>query len=62
MSFVIDRFEGDFAIVEDEKGNLYEIPKPVLSGFVEGESFLISKTENKNRADKIKNLADELFG
>ena len=63
MKFVIDRFEGEFAVIEDENKNFHHISKSALSGFAEGDVFVISKNEgeNESRKKRIENLAEELF-
>ena len=63
MKFIIDRFEGDKAIIEDENKNIYEISKSALAGFCEGDVIIISKDEDETneRKNRIDNLANELF-
>ena len=63
MKFIIDRFEGDKAIIEDENKNIYEISKSALAGFYEGDVIIISKDEDETneRKNRIENLANELF-
>ena len=64
MKYVIDRFEGNKAIIEDENKEMHEISKRLVEGFEEGDVICISKCgdETKNRKAKIEKLADELFG
>ena len=63
MKFVIDRFEGQWAIIEGEDKEMYSISATALKGFKEGDTLVISKDagESEKRAERIKNLADELF-
>jgi len=63
MKFIIDRFEGEFAIIEDENKNFHRISKSALPEFNEGDVLVISKdeSEKKRRENRINKLADELF-
>ncbi len=63
MKFVIDRFEGQWAIIEGEDKEMYSISAAAIKGFKEGDTLVISKDtgESEKRAESIKNLADELF-
>ncbi len=63
--FVIDRFEGDWAIIEFNQ-KIFNIPKVVLPpGVREGDVITINISIDKETTDKrkrdIKELADELF-
>ena len=63
MTFIIDRFEGNFAVVEKD-GQTYNIPKNLLPpGAKEGSVLDISLNEEKtSEAEKeAENLLDELF-
>ncbi len=63
MKVIIDRFEGDFAVVEIEKGNFAHISKSLLPGADEGDviSVEIDKIETDNRKSRIQNLMGDLF-
>ena len=61
MNFIIDRFEGEWAIVEGENKEFYKISASALKDFKEGDAIVISKDENNKRKERIKSLADELF-
>lgn len=63
MKYIIDRIEGDIAIIEDENKNMHEISKFLLADFKEGDVICISKCseETQKRKDKIEKLAKELF-
>lgn len=64
MNFTIDRFEGNFAVVETETGVLLNIPKELLpEDAVEGDVFSIEKNikETENRKKRIDGLMNELF-
>ena len=64
MNFTIDRFEGDFAVVETETGEFFDIPCRLLpSSAKEGDTFCITKNEieTENRQKRIENLMNDLF-
>lgn len=66
---VIDRFEGDFAVCEDENGEMKNIPIPMLpENAKEGSiivminnSYVVDENETKNRLERIKKLQDSLW-
>ncbi len=63
MKVIIDRFEGDLAIVEIEEGLFGTISKALIPNADEGDVINISidKTEAKNKREKINNLINDLF-
>lgn len=63
MKVIVDRFEGDYAVVEINKGNLVNIPKVLLDGAEEGDviSIEIDKEETAKRKTNIENLMNDLF-
>ncbi len=64
MNFTIDRFEGNFAVVETESGLFLNVPKVLLPGDVhEGDVFTISKNllETENRKTRIEGIMKNLF-
>ena len=63
MKLIIDRFEGEFAIVEAEDGSVFNMPKKLFSCCREGDVLKLEfdEAETKNRAKNIKNLMNELF-
>lgn len=69
MKGVIDRFEGDYAVVELEDGKMKDIKRSLLpDGAKEGDVLIINekgikidKEETHRRKGKINNLMDELF-
>lgn len=60
MIITVDRFEGDFAVVETEDRKMYNVPKDLLPDAREGDMFEIVKRHN-TRAAQIKKLMDEVF-
>lgn len=64
MKFIIDRFEGDYAIVELEDKKMINVPKEILpEGACEGSviSIFIDEDETMNRRKKIEKMIDELW-
>lgn len=69
MKGFIDRFEGDFAIVEDKNREMHNIeitklPQGIMEGdfvFEENGVFLVDEAESKSRKKKIDELMDDLF-
>ena len=64
MNFTIDRFEGDFAVVEAETGEFFNIPKGLLpEDALEGDVFSLTKNteETDNRKKRVENLMNDLF-
>ena len=63
MTFIIDRIEGEFAVVE-AKGDFYNIPKALLpENAKEGDVITtqINKEETENKKQESRNLLDNLF-
>jgi len=64
MKYIIDRFEGDFAVVELFDKTLINIPrKAIPSEAKEGSviDVIINDTETAERTKKIDKLMDDLF-
>ncbi len=63
MKLIIDRFEGEFAVVEADGGVTFSIPKELLKCTREGDvlSLEFDEAETKKRADNVKKLMGELF-
>lgn len=64
MELIIDRFEGEYAIVELEAGVFESIPKTILpSKAQEGDilKITIDSEGTKKRLANINNLMDNLF-
>lgn len=64
MKFIIDRFEGDYAVVELENKKMANVPKDILpEEAVEGSviSIVIDEDETMKRKEKIKKLIDDLW-
>ena len=63
MRVIIDRFEDNYAVVETENNEFYNIDKNLLEGAKEGDviDIIINKEETKKRNISISNLVDKLF-
>lgn len=64
MKFIIDRFEGDFAVVELENKTLANMPKILLPSSVqEGDviEIIVNKKHTEERKENIKKLMDEVW-
>jgi hypothetical protein len=70
MKYTIDRFEGDYAVLEDENCKINNILKKALpSGAKEGDiltahidgSYTIEQLETTQRKEHISKLLDELM-
>lgn len=67
--FIIDRFEGSFAICENDDKRLMEIPVADLpKGAKEGSAlefingvYVLNQAAEQLRRDRIKNLEDSLW-
>ncbi len=63
MQVIIDRFEGEYAVVEIDPTHFANLPKVLVKEAKEGDviDILINKEETKKRKDKIKELMNDLF-
>ena len=64
MRFIIDRFEGEFAIVELENREIVDIPRVVLPiEAKEGDSIIVSidEVETESRKKRIQDKFNSLF-
>ena len=63
MKVIIDRFEGEYAIVEIEIGKFVNIPKILLPNAKEGDvvKIEIDKNETELQRKKIENLMEKVF-
>lgn len=69
MEFVIDRFEGEFAVLEDENGSFQNIKKSFLPQnakesdcviFKDGK-YTISEEQTESLKQEIDELMEDLF-
>ena len=61
MKVIIDRFEGDYAVVELENGEFADMQKVFVPNAKEGDVVTITVSEDKDRKKRIEDLANELF-
>lgn len=64
MSMIIDRFEGNFAVVELDNKEFINVPRRYLPAEVkEGDALVISvdHDETDKRKDKVNRLMGELW-
>lgn len=63
MKVIIDRFEGEYAVVEIEEGKFFTMAKELVDGAKEGDIIDISicHEETKAKKEKVQTLLDELF-
>ena len=60
---VIDRFEGEFAVVETENGFINILKKDIPDGAREGDMLVlvIDKNETEKRKNRIEGMMNSLF-
>jgi hypothetical protein len=63
MKVIIDRFEGDYAIIELSDLLFVDVPRVLFPNAEEGDviEITIDKSETDKRRKKIQGLVDELF-
>lgn len=69
MKYIVDRFEGNFVLCENDRGEFINIkrkklPQNTKEGDVlvqKGDSFVIDIEETKKRKEYIEKLAKELW-
>lgn len=63
MRVIIDRFEGDFAVVELSDGKFVNLPKVLVDGAQEGDviDISINKRETEKRKSDTLDLMSHLF-
>ena len=62
MQVIIDRFEGDYAVVELPNKDMIDVPKVLFPHAKQGDviDVIINKKETKKRKKKIANLFNKL--
>lgn len=63
MKVIIERFEGDTAVIEIDKDTFANMDRKLLSDAEEGDviNITIEKDETKKRKDRISALMNDLF-
>ena len=59
MDVIVDRIEGDYAIVEIEKGNMSNLPLDLVPNVKEGD--IVTITVNKDKTEDRKKTIEELM-
>lgn len=60
MKVIVDRTEGEYAVLEMENGKMINVLKELFGNPKEGDCYEIKKCENPYK-DKIRKLMDEVF-
>lgn len=64
MKYIIDRFEGDYAVIELKNGTHADMPRSLIpTNAKEGDTLNITvdAAETAERAKRINTLMDDLF-
>lgn len=63
MEVIIDRFEGEYAVVEITKGKIVNMPKVLVPDAKEGDviKIIVDKEATKKRQEHVKDLVNDLF-
>ncbi len=63
MEVIIDRFEGNYAVVELAGKKFVNIPKELVPEAKEGDviKILVDHEQTKNREKRVKKWMDQLF-
>lgn len=63
MQVIIDRFEGEFAVVEIDEGSFVNLPRILVPDANEGDvvDITINTAETQKRKQRINKLMDNLF-
>lgn len=61
MKLIIDRFEGDFAVLELEDLSTVNLPKVLVPNAKEGDIVTIEVSKDEERHERIEKFADSLF-
>lgn len=59
MDVIVDRIEGDYAVVEIDKGNMVNLPIELVPNIKEGD--VVTITINKDKTEKRKKTIEELM-
>ena len=63
MRVIVERFEGDSALLELEDGTIISVPKKLVVECQEGDviDILKNEKETENRKQKVETLINKLF-
>ena len=59
MDVIVDRIEGDYAVVEIEKGKMCNLPLELVPNVKDGD--VVSITINKDKTEERKKTIEELM-
>ena len=59
MEVIVDRIEGDYAVVEIDKGKMCNLPIEVVPNVKEGD--IVTITINKDKTEERKKIIEELM-
>lgn len=59
MEVIVDRIEGDYAVLEIEKGKMCNLPLELVPNVKEGD--IVTITINKDKTEKRKKTIEELM-
>lgn len=69
MKYIVDRFEGEFAVLEKEEGGTIDVPRSEIPKAKEGDvvlfengAYSIDAEETKKRKALIEEKMKKLFG
>ncbi len=63
MKYIVDRFEGETAVLEESPGKTFLLDRRLIPGAGEGSviEIRVLEEETKQRKEEIQRLADSLF-
>ena len=63
MDVIVDRIEGDYAVMEIEKGKMCNLPIELVPNVKEGDvvSIIINKSKTDERKKTIEELMNSVF-
>ncbi len=63
MEVIVDRIEGDYAVVEIDKGKMCNLPIEVVPNVKEGDivTIIINKDKTEERKKTIEELMNSVF-
>ena len=63
MDVIVDRIEGDYALVEIEKGKMCNLPIELVPDVKEGDvvTIIINKDKTKDRKKTVEELMNSVF-
>ena len=63
--YIIDRFEGDYAVIESGDRQTFNLPRILMPTAKEGDvisiTVAVDQDETKSRQEKIKNMMNNFF-